>query len=249
MCGRRPGSHQPPASRLSRPPPAPQRRVVPRLPRQLGPELPKGELLLESPPILPEAVSGNFSQLLVYLPMVAGAGAMAFLFTSSGGGAATYLASSMYALSSIGMMVGMLGRTASDKRRRIDGERRDYLRYLSQVRGRVRTAAARQRAALTWRQPHPAALWSLAASSRLWERRPADDDFGTVRVATGSQRLAVTLVPPDTQPAEDLDPVCAAALRDLISVHSTVPELPVAIALRSYAHVAVNAAPDAAPDA
>jgi S-DNA-T family DNA segregation ATPase FtsK/SpoIIIE len=230
---------------------APRTRHVRRPPRRPGPELPKGELLLESPPILPEAVSGNFSQLLVYLPMVAGAGAMAFLFTSSGGGAATYLASSMYALSSIGMMIGMVGRTAGDKRRRIDGERRDYLRYLSQVRSRVRTAAARQRAALTWRQPHPAALWSLAASSRLWERRPADDDFGTARVATGSQRLAVTLIPPDTQPAEDLDPICAAALRDLITVHSTVPDLPVAIALRSYTHVTLTAAPDAdrGPDA
>lgn len=221
-------------------------RHVRRAPRQPGPELPRGELLLESPPILPEAVSGNFTQLLVYLPMVAGAGAMAFLFTSSGGGAATYLASSMYALSSVGMMIGMLGRTAGDKRRRIDGERRDYLRYLAQVRRRARTAAARQRAALTWRQPHPAALWSLAVSARAWERRPADDDFGTVRVATGSQRLAVTLVPPDTQPAGDLDPVCAAALRDLIAVHSTVPDLPVAIALRSYARVTLTAVPDAA---
>jgi S-DNA-T family DNA segregation ATPase FtsK/SpoIIIE len=227
------------------------RRHVRRLSRQPGPDLPKGELLLESPPILPEAVTGNFTQLLVYLPMVAGAGAMAFLFTSSGGGPATYLASSMYALSSVGMMMGMLGRTAGDKRRRIDGERRDYLRYLSLVRRRARTAAARQRAALTWRQPHPAALWSLALSSRVWERRPADDDFGTVRVATGSQRLAVTLVPPDTQPAEDLDPVCAAALRDLIAVHSTVPDLPVAIALRSYARVTLTAAQDAGrgPDA
>ena len=208
-----------------------------------------GELLLESPPILPEPVSGNFSQLLVYLPMVAGAGAMAFLFTSAGGGAATYLASSMYALSSVGMMIGMLGRTAGDKRRRIDGGRRDYLRYLSQVRRRARTAAARQRAALTWRQPEPTALWSLAISSRVWERRPGDDDFGTVRVATGSQRLAVTLIPPDTQPAEDLDPVCAAALRDLITAHSTVPDLPVAIALRSYARVALMPGVDGDQDA
>ena len=214
---------------------------VRRPPRRPGPELPRGELLLESPPVLPEPVSGNVSQLLVYLPMVAGAGAMVFMFTSAGGSATTYLASSMYALSSVGMMIGMLGRTArGDKRRRIDGDRRDYLRYLSQLRRRARAAATAQRTALTWQQPEPTALWSLAMTSRVWERRPADEDFCTARVGTGSQRLAVTMVPPETQPVEDLDPVSAGALRDLIRVHSTVPELPVAVALRTYARVSIT---------
>jgi S-DNA-T family DNA segregation ATPase FtsK/SpoIIIE len=213
---------------------------VRRPPRQPGPELPRGELLLESPPVLPEPVSGNFAQLLVYLPMVAGAGAMVFMFTGAGGGPVTYLASSMYALSSVGMMFGMLGRTAGDKRRRIDGERRDYLRYLGQVRRRARTAAARQRAALCWHQPEPDALWSVAMSSRLWERRPANDDFGVVRVGSGPQRLAVTLVPPDTQPVEDLDPISASALRDLVRAHATVPDLPVAVALCTYARISVT---------
>jgi len=197
-------------------------------------------MLLESPPVLAEPVSGNFTQLLIYLPMIAGAGAMVFMFSSTGGKPATYLASSLYALSSVGMMVGMVGRTAGDKRRRIDGERRDYLRYLTQVRRRARAAATAQRAAMAWRQPEPTALWSLAMSSRVWERRPSDDDFAAVRVGTGAQRLAVTLVPPETQPVEDLDPVSAGALRDLIRVHSTVPDLPVAVALRSYARVSVT---------
>ena len=196
-------------------------------------------MLLESPPVLAEPVSGNFAQLLVYLPMVAGAGAMVFMFSAAGGNARTYLASSMYALSSVGMMMGMLGRTAGDKRRRVDGDRRDYLRYLSQVRRRARAAATAQRAAMAWQQPEPSVLWSLAMSSRVWERRPSDEDFAAVRVGTGVQRLAVTLVPPETQPVEDLDPVSAAALRDLIRVHSTVPDLPVAVALRSYARVSL----------
>ena len=172
--------------------------------------------------------------------MVAGAGAMVFMFAGSGGTAVTYLASSMYALSSVGMMFGMVGRTAGDKRRKVEGERRDYLRYLGQVRRRVRAAAARQRAALGWHHPDPDALWSLAMSSRLWERRPEDQDFGVVRLGVGNQRLAVRLVPPDTQPAEDLDPLCAAALRDLIAAHGTVPDLPVAVALRTYSRVSLT---------
>jgi S-DNA-T family DNA segregation ATPase FtsK/SpoIIIE len=202
--------------------------------------MPRGEILLESPPPVTEPLSGNFTQMLVYLPMVAGAGAMVFMFAGSGGSVVTYLASSMYALSSVGMMLGMVGRTAGDKRRKLDGERRDYLRYLGQVRRRVRTAAARQRAALGWQHPEPDALWSLAMSSRLWERRPDDEDFTVVRIGLGQQRLSVRLVPPDTQPAEDLDPLCAAALRGLIATHGTVGDLPVAVALRTYARIALT---------
>ncbi|MGH3275313.1 MAG: type VII secretion protein EccCa, partial [Streptosporangiaceae bacterium] len=211
-----------------------------RPPRQPGPESPRGEIMLESPPVLPETVTGSFGQLLVYLPMLAGAGAMVFMFTGQGGTPITYLSSSMYALSSVGMMAGMVGRNAGDKRRRIDGERRDYLRYLSQVRRRAASAATAQRAALSWHQPEPDALWSMAMSSRLWERRPANDDFGIVRIGLGPQRLAIRLVPPETQPAEDLDPLSAVALRDLIRARSTVPDLPVAIALRTYARISLT---------
>src|SRR5258708_23880059 len=64
--------------------PAPTTVHVRRPPRRPGPELPRGEMLLESPPVLAEPVSGNFTQLLVYLPMVAGAGAMVFMFTAAG---------------------------------------------------------------------------------------------------------------------------------------------------------------------
>src|SRR5262249_47694841 len=182
----------------------------------------------------------NFSQMLVYLPMVAGAGAMVFLYTSSGANPITYVASGMYALSSIGMMTGMIGRTAGDKRRRMDGDRRDYLRYLAQVRRRARAAAAGQRAALGWLEPHPDTLWSVAMSSRVWERRRGDADFTVARVGLGPRRLAVTLVPPATQPVEDLEPISAIALRNLIRAHSTVPDLPVAIELRSYARVSLR---------
>lgn len=211
-----------------------------RTPRRPGPEPPRGELLLESPPQLSEPVTSNFAQLLLYLPMLAGAGAMVFMYTGGGGGPVTYLASGMYALSTVGMMAGMVGRNAGDKRRRLAGDRRDYLRYLGQVRRRARIAAARQRSALTWHNPEPDALWSLAMSSRLWERRLTDADFAVARIATGPQRLAVTMVPPDTQPVEDLDPVSAGALRDLIRAHSSVAGLPVSIATASYSRISLT---------
>ena len=54
-----------------------------RPPRRGGPQLPRGELLLESPPELPERLPRGLGQLLMILPMVCGVGAMAFLYAPS----------------------------------------------------------------------------------------------------------------------------------------------------------------------
>lgn len=211
--------------------------VFRRPPRRPAPELPRGEILLESPPELPETVAGNFTQALTYLPMLAGAGSMVFLVAGPGARPITYVASGMFGLSMLGMMVGQVGRGSGDRKRRLNAERRDYLRYLGQVRRRVRRAAAQQREALLWRNPDPQSLWSVVMSSRLWERRPTDQDFGNVRIASGPQRLAVQLVPPETKPVEDLEPMTSGALRRFVRTHSTVPDLPVAISLRAFARV------------
>ncbi|HVQ93667.1 MAG TPA: type VII secretion protein EccCa [Mycobacteriales bacterium] len=223
--------------------------VLRRPSRRPPPELPRGELVLESPPELPETLSGGFGAALTYLPMLAGGGAMAFLFIGPAARGITVVAGVMYALSMAGMAVGQVGRGASEKKRALNAERRDYARYLSQVRRRVRRAASQQREALLWRSPDPDALWSIALSARLWERRPADEDFGTVRVGLGPQRLAVTLVPPETKPVEDLEPVSAGALRRFVRTHSTVADLPVSLSIRGFGRIVLDAATPAAQDA
>jgi S-DNA-T family DNA segregation ATPase FtsK/SpoIIIE len=80
-------------------------------------------------------------------------------------------------------------------------------------------------------------LWSTAASGRLWERRRVDRDFAVVRVGLGPQEIATPLVPPQTRPVDELEPLCAVALRRFVSTYSVVPDLPIAIALRDFAHV------------
>ncbi|HEY9473859.1 MAG TPA: type VII secretion protein EccCa [Mycobacteriales bacterium] len=222
--------------------------VFRRPPRRPAPELPRGEILLESPPELPEMVAGNFTQALTYLPMLAGAGSMVFLVAGPGARPITYVASGMFGLSMLGMMVGQVGRGSGERKQRLNSERRDYLRYLGQVRRRVRRAAAQQREALLWRNPDPGSLWSVVMSSRLWERRTADADFGNVRIATGPQRLAVQIIPPETKPVEDLEPMTAGALRRFVRTHSTVPDLPVAISLRAFARVSFTGEPVAVRD-
>ncbi|MGW3344377.1 type VII secretion protein EccCa [Nonomuraea rubra] len=213
--------------------------VVRRPERRRPPEPPGGEVLLESPPEIPETVTGGgLTQLLTYLPMIAGAGAMALMFTGGSTGNPIMLVSGgLFAISMVGMSVGQLMRNAGERKNQLNGQRRDYYRYLEQVRKRVRQAAAQQHRAMTWNHPDPTALWSLAMTTRLWERRPRDDDFAQVRIATSAQRLALPMIPPETRPIEDLDPVTAGALRRFVRTHATVPGLPVALALHSFARI------------
>lgn len=214
--------------------------------RRQGPLEPRGEIVLESPPELAETVAGGGAgQALMYLPMVAGAGATGLLVTGSGGSPITYLASGMMGLSMLGMAVSGAGRQSGEKRRRLDGDRRDYQRYLEQVRRRVRRAAEQQRAAALWHHPDPDTLWCIAVGSRLWERRPGDEDFLVARVGRGPQKLAITLVPPETKPIEDLEPISAAALRRFVRTHGSVADLPSALGLPAFGRLRVTGAPTA----
>ena len=135
-------------------------------------------------------------------------------------------------LAMLSMAFMSVGQGGKQRKAQIYGDRRDYLRYLDLMRERVRAVADQQRASLVWQHPHPHALWAVAASRRLWERRTTDADFAQVRVGLGSQRLATTIVPPDTGLLEDLESVSAVALRRFVRAHSTVPHLPIAVSLR-----------------
>jgi DNA segregation ATPase FtsK/SpoIIIE, S-DNA-T family len=214
--------------------------------RRQPPEMPDGELSLQEPPVMPEEPTGNLGLLLTFLPMALGSSVMILLFVSPGHGATAWVAGGLMVITTMSMMVGQMGRTTSTRMRRTKGERRDYLRYLSQTRRKVRQQIAQQRKSLAWIHPDPESLWSVAMSMRLWERRPAHSDFAEVRVGTGSQLFAVKITPMQTKPIEDLEPMCARALRRFISAHATVPDQPVAVFLRGFAQVTLDGDPDAA---
>ena len=197
-------------------------------------------MLLESPPELPEPTPRGMGQLLMILPMFCGVGAMAFLYAGKGGGMMTYVAGGLFGVSMLGMAIGSLANSGGKDKAELNADRRDYMRYLAQMRKRTRRAAEQQRAAMAWRHPEPDALWSIAASRRLWERRITEDDFGETRIALGPQRLAVEIVPPETKPVEDLEPMSAIALRRFVRAHSTVPELPIALSVRAFSRVALR---------
>ena len=215
--------------------------IVRRTERHDPPELPSGEILLESPPEIPEVVPDNFRQTLMFMPMIAMMVGMGAMFVGQGSNPILYVGGGAMALGMGGMMIGNMGRGSGERKTKLNGMRRDYLRYLGQVRRKVRSVGAAQREALEWVSPDPGALSALLVDPelrRVWERRPSSDDFTKVRMGTGTHRLAVRLVAPDTKPVEDLDPLCAGALRRFIRAYGSVPQLPVGISLRSFARVA-----------
>lgn len=201
------------------------------------PSVPEGELLLQPPPELTRPDSGNVW--LTALPALSGLGSVAYLFAAPGN-AITYVAGSFFLFSSVAMVGGSLLRARSTQRSDAEHNRRDYLRYLARMREQVRRTAAAQWAAAERGAPAPGQLWAVAASQRLWERRPADPDCGWLRLGLGAQYLATPLVPGESGPVEDLDPLCALALRRFIASHSVVPDMPVRLSLRRYAAIALS---------
>ncbi|GAA0512464.1 hypothetical protein GCM10009545_13100 [Saccharopolyspora thermophila] len=207
--------------------------------RRAGPEMPAEEITLQEPPGVPEPKSSSWSMVLTYLPMALMSGSMMLMFTSSGAvrGPLTYIAGGVMVVAMIGMVAGQLLRAAADRKHQLGGQRRDYHRYLAQTRKQVREALGKQYRAVTWNHPDPRSLWSLVLSYRLWERRATHDDFGEVRVGLGTQRAAVTLIPPETKPVEDLEPLAAHALRRFLRAYATLPNAPIAVYLRGFARV------------
>ena len=206
---------------------------VARPPRAV-PRLPEGELAVEPPPE-PERVvpAGVLARLLPLAMVLASVGIIVVLPRN----ATSWLFGGMFLVSTLAMVASGAGRGGGGRSATVDEDRRDYLRYLAQLRRRVRGVAADQRAVLEQAHP-PAAAWpAVLAAGRLWERRPTDADFGRLRIGHGPQRLATRLVAPRTGPVEGLEPLAALALRRFLAAHAVVPGLPVALSLRDSSTV------------
>ncbi|MRH89347.1 type VII secretion protein EccCa [Nocardia sp. SYP-A9097] len=215
-----------------------------RLARIAPPRSPGGEVVLNAPPEITAPVPAPLWQRLLPLVMVvAMVGMMGLMFTMSGKSMLTNPLSMMYPMMMLMSMVGMFaGRTGGGgkKAAELNEERKDYFRYLEQLRRDVRGTGTAQREALTWSHPHPIDLHALVGTRRMWERRPSDPDFGHVRIGVGSHRIATRLARPETGPLEDLEPVATVALRRFVRTHSVVHGLPTAISLRAFPAVNIE---------
>ncbi|MDX3570691.1 type VII secretion protein EccCa [Streptomyces sp. ID05-47C] len=214
--------------------------VVKRPPRALPSEVPTGEIAVQPPPELPR--NNQESVLMQLLPTLGMGGSVVFFFTS--GQPFMRIMGMVMIASTIAMSVAMVIRFRRGNQGQLADLRRDYLSYLRQTRLRTVDTARAQRDAQYYLHPSPEQLWALVAEgSRVWERRPGDEDFAQVRIGLGAQALATPLVTPETGPVEQLEPLTAGALQRFLAVHSTLDALPMAVSLRAFYHVTVSGDP------
>ncbi len=194
--------------------------VVKRPPRSLPKEVPTDEVVLQAPPELPRGQQEG--ALMQLLPMLGMGGSVVFFFNPSAQPFMKIMGMVMIA-STLAMGISMLVRYRRGNQGQMADMRRDYLRYLSQTRRTALETARSQRDAQYYLHPSPEQLWALVAEgSRVWERRTNDEDFGQVRVGLGTQGLATPLIPPDTAPVDELEPLTAGAMQRFLATHGTL---------------------------
>jgi S-DNA-T family DNA segregation ATPase FtsK/SpoIIIE len=211
-----------------------------RPPRRNGPGMPTGEIQLQEPPALPEIQSNAMRQVVMMLPMALMSGVITLMFVGPSRGPIMYLMIGLLVMAIGATVIGTLVFGAGDRRRRIGGDRRDYLRYLAQHRRRVRRTVLQQQEAGAWQHPDPSSLWSLVLTTRRWERRASHPDFLEIRIGTGEQRLATRITPLQTKPVEDLEPLSAKSLRRFIFAYTSIADQPVALFLRGFAQIHIG---------
>jgi S-DNA-T family DNA segregation ATPase FtsK/SpoIIIE len=197
---------------------------------------------LVAPPEL--ARGGGDDWMMSLLPLLGMGGSAAFFFMPGAAPMMRIMGVLMVA-STGGMAVAQVVRARKGGGAGLAEERRDYLKYLQQMRRKVRRTAEKQRGAQLYLNPEPDQLWAIVAEGRrLWERRPSDADFGQIRIGRGSQQLNTPLVAPQTAPMDELEPLSADAMRNFLAAHGTLQDLPLAVSLRAFYHITVCGDPD-----
>src|ERR1700712_909339 len=98
-----------PTRRTESPPMSLSRDRLPMLGEQ------PGEIVLQSPPMLPKGSSGGMMQLMMFLPMMLGMGAMSFVYIGRDGGVMTWIFGALFITAMGGMVLMSLGRGGAGK--------------------------------------------------------------------------------------------------------------------------------------
>ncbi|GHD68039.1 type VII secretion protein EccC [Streptomyces mirabilis] len=202
--------------------------------------MPTEEVVLQPPPELPRG--HQESVLMQLLPTLGMGGSVVFFFTN--GQPFMKIMGMVMIASTVAMSIAMVVRFRRGSQGQLADLRRDYLSYLSQTRRTALDTGRAQRDAQYYLHPSPEQLWALVAEgSRVWERRPGDEDFAQVRIGLGPQSLATPLVSPETGPVDQLEPLTAGAMQRFVATHGVLDALPMAVSLRAFYHVTVSGDP------
>ena len=148
------------------------------------------------------------------------------------------------------MLTGSIGARMAQtrrERRRRERVRRNYISAVAKARSAAWSAAVRQQDALLGLYPDTAGLLSaLQEQGALWERRPGDDDFTSVRLGLGHVRARVPVVCTGLEgnPASSTEADLQQLAQDAVEETQFVPGSPVVVPLRTLSSVALVGAPE-----
>jgi len=207
---------------------------------------PAGELTVASPPTVGRPASSLAGWLQYLVPLAGGGGSVAFLFAAPGpppGWLVALVVAAAVASVTAGLALRLVERRATRRARR--RERARYLGHLDQTALRADHLAAVQLAVAERLHPDPPSLWAtVERTDRLWERRPADADFLTVRVGRGPVPLAAPVrLDRPADPLVDLDQELLAAAERLARRATWLPDAPVVVPLRQLGVIALTGPP------
>jgi DNA segregation ATPase FtsK/SpoIIIE, S-DNA-T family len=196
--------------------------------------LPAIELTVAAPPTVGRTASDLAGWLQYLLPLVGGGGSIAMLFAIPGPRPVWLVALVLGA--AVTSVVAGFGLRLVERRATRRARRRERARYLDHLEGIAVQAdrlAAAQLAIAEHLHPDPPTLWATVdQTDRLWERRPGDADFLTVRVGRGPVPLAAP-ARLDTHggPLVEHDPELLRAAEDLVRRVGWLPAAPVTVPL------------------
>lgn len=141
-------------------------------------------------------------------------------------------------------IITVAGTLAANRARRKEAQRRrekdviQYVRQLDRKRARLQAAHDVQRTILQHNFPTPDSLYDIALnhSTRLWERRPEDSDFTTLRIGSGRIESQIPVQAPD--PDAD-NPLLRRALT-IADRYRMLEDAPITVALRDQVSVALT---------
>jgi S-DNA-T family DNA segregation ATPase FtsK/SpoIIIE len=231
--------------RDSEPPPdaQPDEFLVHRPARAHPRPLPTAQLTVAAPPTVGWTGSGVAGWLQYLVPLLGSGGSIVFLFAVPGPRSAWLVAVVVGAgLASVGLgfTLRLVERRAARRARR--RERARYLIHLDRVGDQATRLAALQLGNAQHLHPDLPELWALVNRvERLWERRPSDQDFLTVRIGRGPVPLATPVrLAAAAGAVVEHDPELLQAAEDLAGQAGWLPDVPVPVALRHLGVVAIT---------
>ncbi|MCS4535652.1 type VII secretion protein EccCa [Corynebacterium sp. HS2168-gen11] len=197
--------------------------------RDPAPPLPQGTLVAEPLPEAEKPQPFSLVKLLMPLLMLTMVGGMVGFMVMSG----TQL-NPMMLMFPIMMIAGAFSMFSGGQTEDYDETRRTYLRHLKALQQQAQKAQVAQYQHELHQHPHPEHLWSQLGSNRMWERNHQDPDAYCVRIGLGTQALCTPFDLGQPAAPEDVDPVCAYGLKQLVTNFSTIADMPIVIHLRSF---------------